>query len=279
MGPGGVVVHVSHVFPSFGRLVGGRVATSKSAKGCWVGGRWTTTAAAATCSTWPGQACSRQSLRQLIYPVSRRIRGRMDSNSSRTRTSSIRLALLQSKVVPAGRKEQERKRRAWHLHQRPSGGPRRIGNGRHLLCQCVCGDEENIVTRTRKGELYLSWSLMVMDPAYVQHGGAERESPVASALHSHSSSRHSHSGGKESAGPWQFTHTQSNTHGAPHRRCKTAAGQNCGRRRPLPLGRHITASSLLSSVFLFPHLCTTSIYLINAEGWVESLACLFFLSP
>lgn len=220
-----------------------------------------------------------QSLRQLIYPVSRRIRGRMDSNSSRTRTSSIRLALLQSKVVPAGRKEQERKRRAWHLHQRPSGGPRRIGNGRHLLCQCVCGDEENIVTRTRKGELYLSWSLMVMDPAYVQHGGAERESPVASALHSHSSSRHSHSGGKESAGPWQFTHTQSNTHGAPHRRCKTAAGQNCGRRRPLPLGRHITASSLLSSVFLFPHLCTTSIYLINAEGWVESLACLFFLSP
>lgn len=167
MGPGGVVVHVSHVFPSFGRLVGGRVATSKSAKGCWVGGRWTT-AAAATCSTWPGQACSRQSLRQLIYPVSRRIRGRMDSNSSRTRTSSIRLALLQSKVVPAGRKEQERKRRAWHLHQRPSGGPRRIGNGRHLLC--VCGDEENIVTRTRRGELYLSCSLMVMDPAYVQHG-------------------------------------------------------------------------------------------------------------
>jgi hypothetical protein len=249
---------VSHVFPSFGRLVGGRVATSKSAKGCWVGGRWTTTAAAATCSTWPGQACSRQSLRQLIYPVSRRIRGRMDSNSSRTRTSSIRLALLQSKVVPAGRKEQERKRRAWHLHQRPSGGPRRIVNGRHLLCVCVA-TKRILLPGLGGGSCTchaLSWSWI---PRTYNMG---RESPVASARHSHSSSRHSHSGGKESAGPWQFTHTQSNTHGAPHRRCKTAAGQNCGRRRPLPLGRHITASSLLSSVFLFRHLCTTVLVFI-----------------
>lgn len=148
-----------------------------------------------------------QSLRQLIYPVSRRIRGRMDSNSSRTRTSSIRLALLQSKVVPAGRKEQERKRRAWHLHQRPSGGPRRIGNGRHLLCVCVA-TKRILLPGLGGGSCTchaLSWSWI---PRTYNMG---RESPVASARHSHSSSRHSHSGGKESAGPWQFTHTHSQT--------------------------------------------------------------------